>query len=75
MRFLMTPEIDGIGIYPCSIDARVLTSLYWKGRPVKVIGYSLGGLHKQARFYGGDVRYGWSKAEELKAKCGRDGHY
>src|SRR6266478_7829913 len=25
MRFLITPEIDGIGIYPCSINARILT--------------------------------------------------
>ncbi len=27
MRFLLTPEIDGIRIYPCSIEARVCHKL------------------------------------------------
>jgi hypothetical protein len=31
MRFLVTAEIDGIGIYPCSIDARVLTKPVLEG--------------------------------------------
>jgi hypothetical protein len=34
MRFLITPEIDGIGIYPCSINARILTKPLLKSRPV-----------------------------------------
>jgi hypothetical protein len=34
MRFLITPEIDGIGIYPCSINARILT------KPSRSIGFS-----------------------------------
>jgi len=62
MRFLVTPEIDGIGIYPCSIDARVLRSLYWKGRPVKVIGYSPRGLAKTLDSTGATSAMGAIKA-------------
>ena len=38
MRFLTTPEIDGIGIYAFPIDVLVRRILCWKGRSVKVMG-------------------------------------
>jgi hypothetical protein len=40
MRFLITPEIDGIGIYPCSINARILTKPLLK-RPAGQSDFSL----------------------------------